>query len=151
MSELELCPFCGGEASHDMAALPSDNPKFGTAWIVCHTCGTTGPMFDFRTDAEVIESHWNTRHTPEGYKLVPVETTIEKKTEWISLDSELPPDKKTVLVCTAKGDIYTCRLPVIIQKNSRPEGYGYKVERFTHWMSLPSLPEPLPAVGDKYK
>ena len=73
MSELKLCPFCGGEASHDMAALPSDHPKFGTAWIVCHTCGTTGTMFDFRTDAEVIESQWNTRHAPEGYLPVPVD------------------------------------------------------------------------------
>ena len=59
---------------------------------------------------------------------------------WVDLNIELPPDKKTVLVCTAKGAVYTCRLPVIIQKNSRPEGFEYEVERFTHWMHLPNPP-----------
>lgn len=61
--------------------------------------------------------------------------------QWISVDERLPEGYKPVLVATNFGDVYTCRLPVIIAKNSKEESSVGKRERFTHWMPLPPAPE----------
>lgn len=64
----------------------------------------------------------------------------EPESKWISVDERLPEGYKPVLVVTNFGDVYTCRLPVIIAKNSKEESVGRR-ERFTHWMPLPPAPE----------
>lgn len=68
----------------------------------------------------------------------------QTESQWISVEERLPDEGVTILVTTNFGDIYTCRLPVIIAKNSKEESPEYKRERFTHWMPLPPAPE-----GDK--
>lgn len=68
----------------------------------------------------------------------------QTESQWISVEERLPEGYKPVLVVTNFGDVYTCRLPVIIAKNSKEESSVGKRERFTHWMPLPPAPE-----GDK--
>lgn len=65
----------------------------------------------------------------------------QQESQWISVDEQLPEGYKPVLVATNFGDVYTCRLPVIIAKNSKEESSVGKRERFTHWMPLPPAPE----------
>lgn len=64
----------------------------------------------------------------------------QAESQWISVDERLPEGYKPVLVATNFGDVYTCRLPVIIAKNSKEESSVGKRERFTHWMPLPPSP-----------
>lgn len=61
--------------------------------------------------------------------------------KWISVDERLPEGGKSVLVVTNFGEIYTCRLPVIIVKNAIEDSDGLIRERFTHWIPLPPAPE----------
>lgn len=64
----------------------------------------------------------------------------QTESQWISVEERLPEGYKPVLVVTNFGDVYTCRLPVIIAKNSKEESSVGKRERFTHWMPLPKRP-----------
>lgn len=66
----------------------------------------------------------------------------QQESQWISVEERLPEEGITVLVVTNFGDVYTCRLPVIIAKNSKEESPVGKRERFTHWMPLPLPPAP---------
>lgn len=64
--------------------------------------------------------------------------------EWISVTDRLPEQDVSFLAVTdCAGDIYisTMRLPVLISKNSKPDG-DFIRERVTHWMPLPAAPEP---------
>ena len=66
---------------------------------------------------------------------------------WVSVDDRMPEDGETVLVYSNFGEIFTCRKPVIVSKNSRDEhqdliGVGkIKYEIFTHWQPLPEPPK----------
>jgi len=63
--------------------------------------------------------------------------------EWISVTDRLPEQDVSFLAVTeCAGDIYisTMRLPVLISKNSKPDG-DFIRERVTHWMPLPAAPE----------
>lgn len=63
--------------------------------------------------------------------------------EWISVTDRLPEQDVSFLAVTdCGGDIYisTMRLPVLISKNSKPDG-DFIRERVTHWMPLPAAPE----------
>ena len=55
MSELKLCPFCGGEAEMLTAESMNGGYLFG---IMCNDCRSRGDVYD--TEAEAIEA-WNTR------------------------------------------------------------------------------------------
>ncbi len=61
--------------------------------------------------------------------------------KWISVEDELPDKDITVLAVTSNGEIYTMRKAVIVQKNARPTGPTYEIERITHWQPLPKAPE----------
>ena len=50
-----------------------------------------------------------------------------------------------VLSCAGEQTICTMRWPVAEAKNNRPEVWGRHVERVTHWMPLPDLPDAQPA------
>ncbi len=63
--------------------------------------------------------------------------------EWISVTDRLPEHDVSFLAVTdCAGDIYisTMRLPVLISKNSKPDG-DFIRERVTHWMPLPAAPK----------
>lgn len=63
---------------------------------------------------------------------------------WIPVSVRLPESDVSFLAVTeCAGDIYisTMRLPVLISKNSKPDG-DFIRERVTHWMPLPAAPEP---------
>lgn len=75
MSDLKLCPFCGGEAYHDSASCWNHDeekwmPNF---WhrVICKNCGNQTKSF--YTEAEAIEA-WNRR------------TEREAKAEWSEVD-----------------------------------------------------------------
>ena len=73
--------------------------------------------------------------------LASVEQALEcNKPKWVLCSDRLPEEKQTLFVYTNFGDTYTCRLPVIIDKNERPESEHGTLERFTHWMPLPAAP-----------
>ena len=61
--------------------------------------------------------------------------------EWIDCEDQLPADGVSVLISTNFGDIYTCRLPVIIEKNKRGSTPDQKCERVTRWRPLPEPPQ----------
>ena len=69
MSELKPCPFCGGDPYI---------AEFSTGWHVeCPNdeCTHKPALWDmFHMEEQAIKV-WNTRHIPEGYKLVPIEPT----------------------------------------------------------------------------
>jgi hypothetical protein len=54
---------------------------------------------------------------------------------------ETAPEKTTFLVVNTKGQIYTCRLPVVIKCNSQADTDIVKRVRYTHWHPLPPKPE----------
>ena len=61
--ELNHCPFCG---SHELCPRDQD----GISWVECCDCNAEGPTTEFLDDA--IDA-WNSRATPPGYALVPIE------------------------------------------------------------------------------
>jgi hypothetical protein len=69
-----------------------------------------------------------------------VDNTMNNQ-RWIPVSERLPVDDRKVLICTNFGDVYTCRLPVILKKNERMSTKGLKYENVTHWMRLPTPPE----------
>lgn len=74
------CPFCGGI---DIDASFSLNGE-GDINAGCMTCGACGPDANSK-DLKVAASEWNKRavlsdvHAPQGWKLVPLEPTVEMK------------------------------------------------------------------------
>ena len=71
------------------------------------------------------------------------EIEAQRVPEWISVTDRLPEQDVSFLAVTeCAGDIYisTMRLPVLISKNSKPDG-DFIRERVTHWMPLPAAPE----------
>ena len=89
---------------------------------------------------------------PESHSLLSALKQVENHTwqaartvpEWISVTDRLPEQDVSFLAVTeCAGDIYisTMRLPVLISKNSKPDG-DFIRERVTHWMPLPAAPEP---------
>ena len=66
MSELKPCPFCGGEAEQSI----THTTHYDFYYIHCKQCKNQSGSC---TDKSVVVNQWNTRHTPEGYALVPVE------------------------------------------------------------------------------
>ena len=63
--ELKPCPFCGS----------GDIEVYGDSMFECQGCG-------FIID-DVSVSEWNTRHIPEGYKLVPIDPSeAMRKAAW---------------------------------------------------------------------
>lgn len=62
--ELKPCPFCGGNAYISLDEDAGGNMIFEA--VICRECGVE--------HYNGIDS-WNTRHTPEGYALVPIEPT----------------------------------------------------------------------------
>lgn len=66
MSEIKNCPFCGGVA--DIWT------RSAYSFVECEQCEAEGPPAAEASDA--IDA-WNSRATPSGYALVPVEPTEE--------------------------------------------------------------------------
>lgn len=62
MSDLLPCPFCGGEAKIQTQHLLGEPHS----WVQCESrgCGVSASP-----------EAWKTRHTPEGWQLVPTEPT----------------------------------------------------------------------------
>lgn len=66
---------------------------------------------------------------------------VETLDSWIPCSERLPEAHTSVLVVNNFGGIYTCRLPVIVAKNSALDlAHGIR-ERFTHWMAIPAVPK----------
>jgi len=75
--------------------------------------------------------------------------------KWISVDVEEPPkDGTSILVCLVNGDYEVAKYFRSWQQHLEPAGnglcrlikklyyVGYGVDDFTHWMPLPSPPDP---------
>lgn len=67
MSELLLCPFCGGEAETLTAESMHGGYLFG---IMCNDCRSRGDVYD--TEAEAIAA-WNSRADYHGYEQAAIE------------------------------------------------------------------------------
>jgi Lar family restriction alleviation protein len=101
-NELLPCPFCGGEAKHDAAGVPTDKPEFGTAWVVCSDCGSSGTMFDFFADESDIVNQWNTRHVP---KIEVTEAMVEAAENLPAYQYDRPAFVFQAMLKAAKGEI----------------------------------------------
>lgn len=64
MIELKPCPFCGGAPE-----MVTDAPEI---WVRCTGCGTNS---DTTATKRRAFNHWNRRHVPDGFQLVPIEMT----------------------------------------------------------------------------
>lgn len=111
------------QAVNALAAQTGESPESITEWL-CDKGGLT----------QLMLSHFGGMQSQAQ----------QTESQWVSVDERLPEGYKPVLVATNFGDVYTCRLPVIIAKNSKEELSVGRRERFTHWMPLPPAPE-----GDK--
>lgn len=76
MTELELCPFCGGEAEVLTAESMNGGYLFG---IMCNDCRSRGDVYD--TEAEAIAA-WNTRTERVGER-----KTINKTGDFATHDT----------------------------------------------------------------
>ena len=70
--ELKPCPFCGREAELRTDGDDSNYP----IWIQCTKCQAGIEPFP---DKEFAILEWNTRHIPDGYKLVNKQVNMESK------------------------------------------------------------------------
>jgi hypothetical protein len=68
IKELKPCPFCGGKAR--MLGGPMAQESY-SVWCE-NRHHITGGM-----DADKLAMEWNTRYTPKGFTIVPVEPTDE--------------------------------------------------------------------------
>lgn len=67
VNNLLPCPFCG-------AKVEITNRKARDMWAVqCCDCGNS--TTEWMHDKNAVIVSWNTRHTPKGYALIPIEPT----------------------------------------------------------------------------
>ena len=59
--------------------------------------------------------------------------------KWISVEERLPEKDGKYIVCTAKGSVYCTRFKAYGKNGSFQTDINTHI---THWMSLPSMPEP---------
>lgn len=59
--------------------------------------------------------------------------------KWISVEDRLPEKDGKYIVCTAKGSVYCTRFKAYGKNGSFQTDINTHI---THWMSLPSMPEP---------
>lgn len=78
--ELLPCPFCGSDVVCVDVLLDYGPPA--TFRVTCEECESYGPEHH---SAEEAKEAWNTRSTPKGMKLVPVEPTEEMIKEFWGL------------------------------------------------------------------
>ena len=64
------CPFCGSKANYLDLSVCSDYDRHK---IICTFCSVE--MEDCKK--ETVFKEWNTRHTPEGFALVPIKITAD--------------------------------------------------------------------------
>lgn len=86
------------------------------------------------------QSQAQQNHSEDALNMVQSQAQ-QTESQWISVEERLPKAHTTVLVVTNFDCIYTCRLPVIVAKNSALDLENGIRERFTHWMPLPPAPE----------
>lgn len=79
MSKLLPCPFCGSDA------VKTWSKEYGD----CAHCGNDECAASAFYD-RVMVSEWNTRHTPDGWQMVPVDPTLEmQKAYFDSIDEHM--------------------------------------------------------------
>lgn len=75
MSELKPCPFCGQTGYLEYSQLYDQYTQ-----VICNAatggCGASGGGEEFDEGAA---REWNTRHTPEGWQMVPAEPTEQMR------------------------------------------------------------------------
>ena len=64
----------------------------------------------------------------------------EQVPKWISVEERLPEKDGKCIVCTAKGSVYCTRFKAYGKSGSFQTDINTHI---THWMLLPSMPEPL--------
>jgi hypothetical protein len=75
MSELLPCPFCGNEA--EFKPYKRDGLTLKCKSFGCVQFNQRTLRFSLDWLQGKMTEHWNSRHTPEGWKMAPIEPTPE--------------------------------------------------------------------------
>ena len=76
--QLKPCAYCGSKAEY--SDNKSENYGFDCPGVECTSCFVR----NFKETKDQAIAAWNTRHIPEGYKLVPIKPTYDMQEAGVS-------------------------------------------------------------------
>lgn len=124
--ELLPCPFCGRDMTYGQE--PHDNPGIGSLYYVYHKGGSLGCRLD-------IQGHFETKEEM-------FEQCNHRASQWRPI-SEAPKDGTRILIdgeTWARED--SPEIAFWDGEHWNAADISYDHDQPTHWMPLPSLPQP---------